>query len=56
MCRRHRPRIRKATNVTDIVPLTRSRRTHHGDATASLEDMTTVPGTHTHGFADDEYL
>lgn len=51
MCRRHRPRIRKARIVTDIVPLTRSKRTQHGGATASLEDMTTVHAVH--GFADD---
>mgnify|MGYP003583935785 FL=1 len=48
MCRRHRPRIRKATNVTEIVPLTRSQRTHRAEPAAALEDVTTV-----HGFADD---
>jgi len=43
-------KIRKATNVTDIVPLSRSQRNHRADATASLEDIATVPA---HGFADD---
>lgn len=36
--------------MTQLVPLTRSVRTHHSEATAALEDVTTVSA---HGFADD---
>jgi biofilm PGA synthesis N-glycosyltransferase PgaC len=42
--------ISKATNVTQLVPLTRTPRTHRSEATAALEDVTTVSA---HGFADD---
>ena len=44
------PLISKATNVTQLVPLTRTPRTHHSEATAALEDVTTVSA---HGFAED---